>query len=564
MALTPRVARRYRDLFDGVPIGLYRISPQWEILAANPALAKMLLYPNQESLCSVSAIDVYLEQEQLERWAALVEQEGVVPGYEVQLRRRDGETIWAESNARVVRESGSSRVLYYEGSMENITARKKAEEQLHHNAFNDALTDLPNRALFKDHLKLAIERAKRHPGYFVAVMFLDLDRFKVINDSLGHEAGDNLLISVAQRLTAVLRPEDTIARLGGDEFAMLLDGIESLSGAIHIAERIEQELSAPFTLGNRQVFTSASIGIALSRDGSDLPEELMRNADTAMYRAKGRGEGRHAVFDQEMHARAMELLQIETDLHRAMDEEQFCLHYQPIISLKTDDIIGFEALVRWQHPERGLLSPNEFIPIAEETGMIVPIGRWVLREACCQLRQWQKKCRTSRFLSISVNLSSKQFMQPGFVEQVSDILQECSLAPRSLKLEITESIVMQYSDPAASILHQLKEVGVDLVIDDFGTGYSSLSYLHRLPIKGLKVDRSFIAHLNAGDGSRVIVRSVVMLANNLGMDVVAEGVEQKAQVKYLRALKCGYGQGYYFSKPLDCTAAGSLIQRPLH
>ena len=555
---------RYRRLFDGVPIGLFQLTPDWQIIDANPALVKMLGYLDRASLCAMRADQIYLNAEVLRRWQELVDKQGAAPGYEVQLRRRNGEIIWAESNARVVREAGSDHTQYYEGSIEEITARKRVEEQLLHNAFHDALTELPNRALFIDHLKLAFERSKRYKEHSIAVLFLDLDRFKTVNDSLGHEAGDRLLIATAHRLKEILRPEDTFARMGGDEFAVLLDNIEGVNIAVHVAERIRREFSDPFYLDKREVFTSASIGIALSSASCDSPEDLLRNADTSMYRAKTLGKARHEVFDQEMQAQVVRLLEIETDLHRAVKSREFCLHFQPIVSLKPVRITGFEALLRWHHPRRGLLYPDEFIPVAEETGLIVEIGGWVLREACLKLTRWQGQYPTTPPLSISVNISSRQFMQPALVEQVEEILKETALPPRSLKLEITESTLMEHSETACTMLKQLQELGVDLVTDDFGTGYSSLSYLHRFPINGLKVDRSFVRRMKPGEQSWKIIRSVILLARSLGIGVVAEGVEEEEQLSYLRSLRCEYGQGNYFSQPLEYRAVPALLSKQSH
>jgi len=555
------VESRYRSLFNGVPVGLYRFTPQWQIVEANPALVRMLHYPDQESLLAVKACDLYVDPEERDRWKSLMERDGTVLDYEVRLTGYDGSIVWVENNARTVK-NANGQILFYEGCMEDITDRKRIEEQLHYNAFHDLLTGLPNRALFMDHLKLAVDRVKRHANHLVAVLFLDLDRFKIVNDSLGHVIGDKLLIGVANRLRISLRPEDTVARMGGDEFAVLLDGIESLSAAIHVVERIERELAAPFILGVWEVVTGASIGIALSSENCQGPDDLLRDADIAMYRAKTKGkpgQARHEVFDSEMHARAMAQLQIETDLRRAVERNEFQLQYQPIVSLEDGQLSGFEALLRWQHPQRGVINPEEFIPVAEETGMIVPIGQWVLREACRQGQKWQEWFPKNPPVPVSVNLSSKQFMQPDLIKQVLEALRETGLDPNRLKLEITESIVMQNSQAAILMLKELQGLGINLITDDFGTGYSSLSYLHHFPINGLKIDRSFIGRIGNRGESYEIVRSVLMLACNLGIDVVAEGVEEEAHFRQLRELKCGYGQGHYFSRPMDSAAVGEWM-----
>lgn len=443
----------------------------------------------------------------------------------------------------------------------DITSRKRVEEQLLHDAFHDGLTGLPNRALFMERLGHAISLTKQREDYLLAVLFLDLDRFKVINDSLGHMIGDQLLIAISRRLETCLRSGDTIARLGGDEFAILLEDIKNDSYPKYIAERIQKELMRPFNLSGHEVFAGASIGIAMSTTGYDRPDDLLRDADTAMYHAKTQGTlaARHQVFDNAMHIRAVALLQLETDLRRAVERGEFQLHYQPIVSLKTGKINGFEALVRWQHPERELVSPAEFIPIAEETGLIIPIGWWVLREACRQMRAWHLQFPLKTPLTISVNISAKQFSQPDLIQQIEQILQETGIDARSLKLEITESVLMENAKSVAAMLVQLQALGLRLSMDDFGTGYSSLSYLRRFPIDTLKIDRSFIRNVDVNVEEIKIMRTVVDLAWNLGMDVVAEGVETKTQMYQLQALKCDFGQGYLFSKPLDSLAAEALI-----
>ena len=456
-------------------------------------------------------------------------------------------------------ELSSSNILL----KQEISDRQRAEEELLHSAFHDSLTGLPNRALFMDRLGHAVERAKRRENYLFALLFLDLDRFKVVNDSLGHMAGDQLLLAIASRITACLRSADTLARLGGDEFTILLEDIKDLSDAKRVANRIHEELMLPFNLSGNEVFTSASIGIALSATVYDRPEQLLRDADTAMYQAKARGKARHEVFDIAMHASAIALLQLETDLRRALERQEFRIYYQPIVSLLSGRIKGFEALVRWQHPERGLVSPTEFIPVAEETGLMIPIGWWVFHEACRQMHLWQVQFPANPPLTISVNLSDKQFSQPNLSEQIEKILHETSLDPRSLKLEITESVIMENAESATTMLSQLRSLGVQLYMDDFGTGYSSLSYLHRFPLDMLKIDRSFVSRMGVGDENSEIVRAIVTLAHNLSMNVTAEGVETTEQLALLQVLQCEYGQGYFFSKPVDAEAAAVLIAEQL-
>jgi diguanylate cyclase (GGDEF)-like protein len=426
------------------------------------------------------------------------------------------------------------------------------------------LTGLSNRALFMDRLGRLVSRVRRHSDYLFAVIWLDIDRFKVVNDSLGHLIGDELLIQMGHRLEECLRASDTVARIGGDEFTILLDDIASTSDAIRVAERIHEALSEPFELNDQEIYTSASMGIALSAPEYERPEEIMRDADTAMYRAKALGKACHVVFDGSMHARAVALLELETSLRRAVERQEFRVHYQPIVSLDSEELIGFEALVRWQHPERGLVFPGDFISVAEDTGLVLPIGRWVLKAACRQLREWQARFPSAAPLWVSVNLSSKQLAQPDIAEQIRQVLEETGLPGRSLKLEITESMLMESIDSAATILEQLRALDIQVSVDDFGTGYSCLSYLHRLPLDTLKVDRSFVAGLGLDDERSAIVRTVITLAHNLGMQVVAEGVETREQVDLLSALGCRYGQGYLFSKPVDGEKAEQLIAAEAH
>ncbi|HVF56048.1 MAG TPA: EAL domain-containing protein [Pyrinomonadaceae bacterium] len=440
-----------------------------------------------------------------------------------------------------------------------VAERKLVEAQLLHNAFHDGLTGLANRALFMDHLKLALGRAGRLEDYQFAVLFLDLDRFKVINDSLGHMAGDHLLVEIARRLETAMRPGDTVSRLGGDEFTILLDDLKDAGEAEAVAERLQRELAVTFRLGGHEVFTTASIGIALSATGYQRPGDILRDADTAMYHAKQLGKARHVVFDQAMHASAMDQLGLERDLRWAVERQELFLQYQPIVSLDTGSLRGFEALVRWQHPERGIIPPAKFIPIAEETGLIIQIGKWVLEEACRQMSEWQKLSPPDEPLPISVNLSGRQFLQPDLLAQIEDVLLKTGLEARSLKLEITETVVMENIETATRTLERLQALGVELSIDDFGTGYSSLSYLQRFPVSTLKIDRSFVSRITESDASAEIVRTIMNLAQHLGMDVVAEGVETEQQSMQLRALACEFGQGYYFSKPMDRDAAESLF-----
>jgi diguanylate cyclase (GGDEF)-like protein len=439
------------------------------------------------------------------------------------------------------------------------TQLQESKDHFRHAAFHDALTKLPNRALLAENLKFVIERAKQHEDYQFAVLFLDLDRFKNVNDSLGHSIGDQLLIAMARRLEHCIREVDMVARLGGDEFAILLDGITNSGDATNMAKRIQEKLESPFNLSGHEVFTTTSIGIALSSTGYDHPEAMLRDADTAMYRAKAQGKACYEVFDKGMHARAVYLLQMENDLRRALEREEFRVHYQPIVSLENGQLAGFEALIRWQHPERGFINPGDFISLAEDTGLIVPMGMWILERACQQLAKWQWQSHANRQLFMSVNLSSKQLAQSSLVNQIREVLQQAHVEPKHLKLEITESAVMENAETAVQLLRRLKALGVQLSIDDFGTGYSSLGYLHRFPVDTLKIDRSFIGRIGEAAENIEIVRTIVSLAENMGMEVVAEGVETLAQFSQLRTLNCQYGQGYLFSRPAEATAIDGWI-----
>jgi diguanylate cyclase (GGDEF)-like protein len=440
---------------------------------------------------------------------------------------------------------------------------EETKEHFRHAAFHDSLTGLPNRAMFTELLKAEIESSSRRNDHMFAVLFLDLDRFKNINDSLGHTHGDLLLVAFAERLERTLRPVDTLARFGGDEFAILLSGMTDATDAVRVAQRIQDELSQPFVLDKNSAFATASIGIAFSSSGYDRADDILRDADIAMYRAKENGKARYEVFDHGMHARAVSRLQLESDLRQAIENKEFCVYYQPIVSLPTGRLAGFEALVRWNHPRRGLVSPADFIPVAEETGLIVPIGQWVLNVACAHVRQWQIDSPSHRSLSLSVNLSARQVAQPDLLERIKEALAASKLNPHCLKLEITESVVMENAEAAALMFKQLRSLGVQLSIDDFGTGYSSLSYLHRFPLNYLKIDRSFVMRLTT-DKDNAIVRTISTLAHNLGMEVIAEGIETEEQYQQLKMLGCEYGQGFLFSRPVANAAVHHLLTQDSH
>ena len=483
--------------------------------------------------------------------------EGLTPQFENQHRmlHADGSYRWMLSRGVAVRDT-AGKAHRMAGSQTDITEGK----------LSDPLTGLPNRVLFMDRLRRSLERTARHPGYLFAVLFLDLDRFKLINDSRGHLFGDRLLVAIAQRLESCLRAADTVARLGrdhtlarlgGDEFTILLDDIRHVSDAVRVADRIQTNLEAPFQLDGHETFTTVSIGIATSATEYEEPEELLRDADTAMYRAKALGKARCELFDTSMREAAVARLAMETDLRRAVERQEFRLQYQPIVSLESGLVTGFEALIRWHHPERGLVEPADFIPVAEETGFILPIGSWVLREACGQMQTWEAANRPEVPLTICVNLSGRQFVQSDLIVQIEEILATTGLAASSLKIEITESMIIGDLDAAVRILQRLKSLGVRIAIDDFGTGYSSLSYLDRFPIDSLKIDRSFVQSMRT-DRSE-IVRAIIALAHSLRLDVVAEGVDAEDQVDQLKSFGCDYAQGYLYSRPLEATAAEAVI-----
>ncbi len=496
---------------------------------------------------------------------------GVTPHLEAEVRmaHKDGTYRWMLTRGEAVRDkSGApSRIA---GSQTDITERKQVEEELRLGAFFDSLTGLANRALFIDRLEQCMARARRKSQHIFSVLFLDLDRFKVVNDSLGHQIGDRLLVAVAERLRGCLRSTDTVsaglkephtvARLGGDEFTVLLDDIRSEKDAVRVAERIRDALSQPFEVEGQEVFTAVSIGIATYDRSSNRAEDMLRDADTALYRAKAGGRGRCEVFNKTMHAQAVSRLMMERDLRHAVEQKQFFVHYQPIMRLSTGEVKGFEALVRWKHPDRGLISPNEFIPVAEEMGLIVPIGWFVMREACRQVKAWQDEYQWNPPLTLAVNLSSLQIRQADLVERVMEVLKETGLPAASLELEITESSLLQNDGHTLQVLNDLKEAGIGLHMDDFGTGYSSLSYLSHFPIDVVKIDRSFISSLDTDSKHAELVNAILTMAQAMGMDVVAEGIESESQLRRLRDLSCGFGQGFYLSRPVDAAAAGDLLR----
>ncbi|MFN7944356.1 MAG: EAL domain-containing protein [Blastocatellia bacterium] len=553
----------FRSAFDQAA-GMALVSPEWRWLKVNQSLCNMLGYTEQEMLDTSMQQITHPEDlgSDLTSLYSLIEGRLMTSQIEKRYRHRAGQDVWVLQSASLVRDM-ENKPLHFIFQIQDITDRKQAEEKIHYAAFHDALTGLPNRILLNDRLSIAVERAKRHADYQFAVLFIDLDRFKIVNDSLGHQYGDELLVQVSKRLRECVRAVDTVARLGGDEFAILLDGIEGVENAAPTAERIQEQLTAPFSLLGHEVFISGSIGIAFSRNGYTQPEDVLRDSDTAMYRAKSNGKARHEFFDQSMHSQALEQLQLENDLRRAIERREFQVYYQPIVSLSDQQIRGFEALVRWHHPQRGLVPPVEFVPFAEETGMITLIGLFVMSEACRQIAEWQRQFPAQQSLTISVNLSPRQLKEADVAERIGLILRESGLQPSCLRLEITEGLVMENTERAAQILTSLKALGVQLSLDDFGTGYSSLSYLHRFPFDILKVDRSFVMRLGQDQSSNRIIKTILLLASEMNMSVVAEGVETVSQLEYLCQMGCPSGQGYLFSKPVPGPEAEALLSRQL-
>jgi diguanylate cyclase (GGDEF)-like protein/PAS domain S-box-containing protein len=482
----------------------------------------------------------------------------VSPQTEYRLITKSGSIKWVLQQTRTVKFDGD---LGVEGVLVDITKRKRAEEQLLQSALHDPLTGLPNRASFHDRVDLALERARgRHARPF-GILFLDLDRFKLINDGFGHDVGDRLLVEIAHRLRRAVRPGDTVARLGGDEFTVLIPDIRNQEEAVSVAERVHRALSQPFQVGGQEVFTTASTGIAVSSPHYDSPDEILRDADIAMYQAKADGRARHHMYDESMHPMVLSQLHLENDLRRALDREEFVLHFQPIVDSSTCAIVACEALIRWNHPERGLLPPSEFLTLAEETGIIIPIGEWVLRSGCLEAVRWRNELLGDQSPAVSINIFSRLFSRPELAVCIEKTLIESGLPPDKLHLEITESAVIEVPELAIDVMQRLRNLGVRVHLDDFGTGYSSLAYLQRYAIDTLKIDQGFTQRLGTDGGGIEIVRTIVTLARNLGMDALAEGIETREQLEIVRELGCSFAQGFLFSKPKSREEISALLTR---
>jgi diguanylate cyclase (GGDEF)-like protein len=466
---------------------------------------------------------------------------------------------WTREEIRLFREIAISALTEVELQRRTADA-ERIEQQLRHDALHDRLTGLPNRAFFVERVRIAVERARRNPDECFGVLFLDLDNFKAINDSFGHVAGDEMLLEVSRRFTGCLRSLDMLARLGGDEFALLLENIREPSDAARVAERLQASLQAPIRIGEDEAYASVSLGIAVFSDADDHPQHLLRSADLALYRAKEQGRARFQVFDPRMHEEAVRRLRLETDLRRALERDQFRLHYQPVVSLDSGRIVAVEALLRWEHPERGLVPPGEFIHVAEETGLITEISRWVLEQACRQCQMWRREHGDDAPESVWVNLSIRQLIEGGLVRQVADVLQALRFEPKRLTLEVTENLLVEHVETARRTLAELHDLGVRVFMDDFGSGSSSLGYLDRLAIDGIKIDRSFIAHLDAGERPLKLVRTIVGLVRGLGFTPIAEGVETEDQLRLLRDMGCEFAQGFHFSKAVPAEGIAKLLK----
>ena len=559
---------RFRGTFEDAPIGvalvgLHSPSPEADrrYLRVNPALCEMLGYAEEE-LLSMTTSDV-THPEDLERSRArmgqLFEEGGSKYTLEKRYVRKDGRVVWAMLNVSLVRDADGNP-SHFVAQFQDVTERRALEDRLRHQALHDSLTGLPNRNLLVDRLGHALSRTERRRGGRAAVLFMDLDGFKVVNDSIGHDAGDLLLVAVAERLEGCLRPEDTLARFGGDEFVVLIEEVKDPAEAVRVAERISEGFGSPFWLGERELYARASIGIATGDARTKTPEALLRDADTAMYRAKEAGGGGYEMFDPTMHQRALGRLELENDLRRAVEEDEFVVHYQPIVSLQTGELWGMEALVRWEHPERGLLNPDEFVPVAEESGLVVPMGEAVLEEACRQAVAWQRELPRTPPLAVSVNLSGRQLRRPDLQDVIRRALEGSGLSASSLGLDITETVYISALDANTAALDRIKALGVRVSLDDFGSGYSSLSYLKRLPADILKVDKSFTRGLGLEIEDTAVVQTVVDLAHILGMEVVAEGVEIAEQETLLKEMGCDFGQGFHFSRPLPPEEASEFLR----
>ncbi len=556
-AALERSEQRYRRLFELNLAGVYHSTEDGRMLDCNEAFARILGFDSREDVLATPAQAFYASPEERAAFVERLKREGSLRNAELRLLRRDGQPVWVlENECYLEGPPGEPGTLL--GTLNDITDRKRAERELQRLAFHDALTGLPNRILLKDRIEVALSQA-RHPQNVVATLFLDLDRFKLINDSLGHHAGDELLRLVAERLTGCLFGGDSVARLGGDEFVILLPRVGSANEVIRVANKLTTQFRRPFQLDGRELFVTFSMGISLYPHDGDDAETLLKNADTAMYRAKQQGRDNFQLYAPAMNARVLERISLETSLRKSLERGELCLYYQPLLDLGTGRIHGFEALLRWRHRDRGLLVPGEFLGIAEETGLIVPFGSWIVRSACTQLLAWH--AHGHRDLTVSINLSTRQLQHPELVDRVADVLQETGLPAEYLTFEITETVAMSNLEQTLQILKGLKALGVAIALDDFGTGYSSLSTLRQFPIDTLKIDQSFVREMMRSLNDCALTVASIFIAHGMNLTVVAEGVETDDQLEFLRNYQCDQVQGHLISRPLPASEVEPFLRR---
>jgi diguanylate cyclase (GGDEF)-like protein/PAS domain S-box-containing protein len=575
---------KYRDIFENAIEGIFQCTTTGRYLSVNPAFVRMFGYESAEQIYNEMTDigqQLYVNPERRVEFMALLEEHSNLQDFEYQARCRNGRIIWVNETVRAVRDSSSGKIRYYEGIVEDVTERKQTEEKLRHDATHDQLTGLSNRAAFTKRLTKALAKfsmaqlaaqSKQNATLEqedeskipYAVLFIDLDRFKIVNDSMGHLVGDKLLTETADRLTRHANEDDIVARFGGDEFALMLENLNDISILKQRVEEIQVQLNHPYTLGDETFNTTASIGIALSDPKYKTADEILRDADTAMYEAKKQGHGKYLIFQEGMHTNVVNLVKMERNLRVALEQEEFCLYYQPIISLDNYKTVGLEALIRWIHPEEGMIRPDLFIPIAEETGLIKEIGLWVFETACLQLRKWQSQFPHHAELGMNINMSPIQFKQPNLINMIQDIVEKSGIKGSTCRVEITENAMMQDPEAAMTILHELKNLELLLYIDDFGTGYSSLSYLQRFPIDALKIDRSFIKDIDTSNKSAQIADAIIALGEAFDLRIVAEGVENEEQVGLLRSAHCHHVQGYFFSRPQDAKSLEEYLSIEKH